>query len=233
MAAVPDIYYEEFNDEDFAGYGAVTTLDILQHLYDDYGKITAADLASNDAKMREPYDPETPIEKFFNRVNTAVLFAKRAKSSYTEQHIVSTTYNIIFNTGVFTDACWEWRRFHDDDKTWVELKAHFSNAHLEMRESQATTQSAGYHGANHAHHNKLYCHDEQPLEAYANLVAADRHTVAQLTNTNNSLTAALTEALKTIATAQAYMAAMKQQVAQLTNQHQNRQQQGQGNNNKG
>jgi hypothetical protein len=74
--------------------------------------------------------------------------------------------------------------------------------------------------------------DELPTEAYANLVASDRSTVSQLTSTNSTLTAALTEAMKAIATAQADMAAMKQQMTQLGNQQRNRQQQGQGNSNK-
>jgi hypothetical protein len=234
MAAVPDMYYEALNDEDFAGYGAVTTLDLLTHLYDNYGKITAAELASNDSKMRESYDPAMPIEKLFQRINTSAMLAKRAKAGYTEQHIVSTAYNIIFNTGLFNEACREWRRVHTDDQTWAEFKLHFATAHQEMRESQTTTQSAGYHGA-----NNTYCgatqttyRDEPPMEAYANLVASDRSTVSQLTSTNSTLTAALTEAMKAIATAQADMAAMKQQMTQLSNQQRNRQQQGQGNSHK-
>jgi hypothetical protein len=151
------------------------------------------------------------------------MMAKRAKAGYTEQHVIQTTYNIIVDTGIFQDACKEWRRRDEEDQTWAEFKLHFATAHQEMRESQETAQSAGYHGANNVQQ------DDSHMEAYANFAAADRNSNAQLTSTISTLTAALTEALKANKEIQTDMAAMKQQMLQLTNQQRNRQQQGQGN----
>lgn len=46
-------------------YVGVTTQQILDHLYENYGITTAVDIEDNGTKMRETYNPTFPIEILF------------------------------------------------------------------------------------------------------------------------------------------------------------------------
>jgi Reverse transcriptase (RNA-dependent DNA polymerase). len=51
----------------YTGYANNTTaMKMLNHLYEKYGKITAADLLSNEEKLHQPYNPAEPIETLFD-----------------------------------------------------------------------------------------------------------------------------------------------------------------------
>ena len=50
------------------GYVGVTTKQILDHLYKNYGIFTAVDIEDNDTRMREPYNPTFPIETLFHQI---------------------------------------------------------------------------------------------------------------------------------------------------------------------
>ena len=52
---IKDIYLFELRNK-YTGYLGVTTRDLLDHLIDQYGKITTADLEANKSRMNEPID---------------------------------------------------------------------------------------------------------------------------------------------------------------------------------
>ena len=54
------------------GYVGVTTQQMLDHLYENYGAITAVDIEDNDTRMRESYNPTFPIETSFHQMELAV-----------------------------------------------------------------------------------------------------------------------------------------------------------------
>ena len=54
------------------GYVGVTTQQMLDHLYENYGAITAVDIEDNDTRMRESYNPTFPIETLFHQMELAV-----------------------------------------------------------------------------------------------------------------------------------------------------------------
>ena len=47
-------------------YQNVTSRDMIQHLYTNYGVITPAKLDENDTSMREPFDESKPIEELYH-----------------------------------------------------------------------------------------------------------------------------------------------------------------------
>ena len=53
------------------GYVGVSTNTMFQHLYDNYGVITAFDIEDNDTTMRADYDPSQAIEVLFHQIETA------------------------------------------------------------------------------------------------------------------------------------------------------------------
>ena len=82
------------------GFVGITTLNMLQHLYDNYGIISAVDLADNDDKLREAYDPSQPIETLFHRFEAAVEYADTEKRPYAPDQLVSRAFLLILKTGM-------------------------------------------------------------------------------------------------------------------------------------
>ena len=126
------------------GYANCTTLDLLTHLYDTYGKISDADLRKNYKIMTEPYGVNLPIENFLKRVEDCVDFAAVGKTPYTYEQVVFSAFCTIKKTGVMADDAKEWIRKPSPQKTWSNFKFHFSRAHHELRESMKTTELAGF-----------------------------------------------------------------------------------------
>jgi hypothetical protein len=207
LAAIDDIYYRSLRNR-ITGYANVTTLTILRHLYDTYGNISPTDLIDNDTRMKAPYDPSQPIELLFDQFDDAIELAAAANGAYTGPQIVAYAYNTILQTGLFTDACRDWRRRPAAQKTWPTFKVDFSLAHQEMRELQATTQGAGFHSANSALTADF---QQQTFEALANLATTtelDRSAVSNLTGTNSELTSQLATTNAKLDTALADIAAL-------------------------
>ena len=64
LGAVDDIFVNLLSNS-HVGYANTTTLQLLTHLYDNYGKITDIDLRKNQEPMVEPINLNLPIENFF------------------------------------------------------------------------------------------------------------------------------------------------------------------------
>ena len=204
------------------GFANVTTLTMLKHLYKNYGRLSPADLQDNDTRMRTKYDPNQPIEILFDQVEDSISLAAAGQAPYTPAQIVSIAYNLVFNTGLFPEACREWRRRTDNDKIWLNFKVDFTTAHQEWRDSQVTSNQVGYHNANAT----LELQQDTAI-AIANLAtatASDRSTVSNLSSTNSALTADLALANSKLQEAQATIATLTHQVTTLRgrNGHSNR-----------
>ena len=74
---VHKIYYKPLRNCN-TGYAAVTTWQILDHLFTAYGKISPSDLTNNDAKLQEPFEPGFPIKLFYDRIEDAKELAVAA-----------------------------------------------------------------------------------------------------------------------------------------------------------
>jgi hypothetical protein len=203
------------------GFANVTTRQMLEHLYAQYGRLSPADLQENDTRLRAQYDPNQPIESFFDQVEDAVALAAAANAPYTSAQIVSIAYNTIFSTGMFSDACRDWRRRPTADHNWVNFKLDFALAHQDLRDSQLTSKQSGYHNANAAyedHANAAFEQQQETALALANLAsatAADRSTVASLTTTNSNITAELAKTTAKLTIAWAEITALKVELASL------------------
>jgi hypothetical protein len=169
------------------GFANVTTRQLIIHLLNSYGNILPNDIAANDASFRAPYDPSQTIETLYSQIEDAMDYADAGGSAYTASQVVTNAYNLIANTGLFRDACREWRRRPEVDKTWDNYKLHFTEAHQDWRLNQDTAQGAGYHGANSAMDSFV----NDTAKAFANLATAtscDRQMLSDLSTTNKDLT---------------------------------------------
>jgi len=134
LAAVNDIYLCTLKMP-YIGYGNVTVLQLLTHLYSTYAKISPGDLEANDKRMKAAYDPNLPIEFLFKQIEDAVAYADHGQAPISKVQVTNRAINLITNTGLFTDECKEWKRLSADSKTWLAFKVKFAEAHQDWRES--------------------------------------------------------------------------------------------------
>ena len=127
---------------------------------------------------------------------------------------------MAYNTGVFHDACRDWRKKHEADKTWANFKTHFTEAHLDFR---TYNKPNPYQSANVAIlHQEAESPPSNPTEetatALANLAsatAADRTAVAALTTTNEHLTKQLTEVTNQLTLALSKISTLEQSLQSM------------------
>ena len=148
LISVFDDMYIKILSDSVTGFAKIKTMDIFTHLYDTYGDMTPASIASNDEKLRAPYDGSTPIESFFTQIQDAKDYAVAAKSPYDENHLLAIAANTLSNSGIMNEACREWRMQPGILQSWISFKTFFAKAYRDYQESAATTaERAGYSAA--------------------------------------------------------------------------------------
>jgi hypothetical protein len=127
--------------------------------------------------------------------------------------IVNVAYTLVFNTGLFPDACRDWQSRVIAGKTWAQFKLDFATAHRVFRITNQTSQQSGFHSANVMIEKGREETMQDTVDAIAQLAtatASDRGTVATLTTTNAKLAMQLEDA-------QARIAQLKDDIAALDN----------------
>lgn len=89
---------------------SISAMHILTHLYTTYGIIMPSNIEDNDAKMRAPFDPTQNIELLVDQIKTAVEYADAGNRPYNPDQVVSRAYLLLLQTGLYSDACRDWRR---------------------------------------------------------------------------------------------------------------------------
>ena len=181
IGSVNRMYIRTLEDQHI-GFANVSTLDLLQHLLQAYGRITEHALSTNDTKFKTPMDPSQPFESFITQLEDSIEYAAAGNAPYTTPQVLTTAYTLVFNTGIFTDACREWRRKPAADKTWATFKTHFAEAHQDYRQTETTARTAGYHSANNA-----MTTFGDALANLATTTASDRTLMSELQATNTEL----------------------------------------------
>jgi hypothetical protein len=127
--------------------------------------------------------------------------------------IVNVAYTLIFNTGLFPDACRAWQSRAIAGKTWAQFKINFATAHREFRLTNQTAHQSSFHSANMMIEQGRDESMQDTAEAIAQLstaTASDRGTVATLTTTNANFATQLEAA-------HALIAQLKNEIATLKN----------------
>jgi hypothetical protein len=175
--------------------------------------IAPTELTQNYERLNAPYDPNQPIETLFQQVQDARAFAVAGGKPYGAAMIVNVAYTLVFNTGLFPDACRAWQSREIAGKTWAQFKIYFATAHREFRLTNQTAQQSGFHSVNMMIEQGSEETMQDTVDEIAQLAtatASDRGTVATLTTTNAKLATQL-EAAK------AQIAQLKDEIATLKN----------------
>jgi hypothetical protein len=91
------------------GYANCTSLQLITHLLTYYAMIAPTELTQNFEQLNAPHDPNQPIDTIFQQNQDARAFAVAGGHPYGAAMIVNVAYTLVFNTGLFPDACWAWQ----------------------------------------------------------------------------------------------------------------------------
>jgi hypothetical protein len=147
IEAFDDAYINALSDEVF-GYANCTSLDILIHLLTYYAMIAPTELTQNFERLNTPYAPNQPIKTLFQQIQDARAIAVAGGQPYGAAMIINVAYTLVFNTGLYPDACRAWQSRATAATTWAQFKIDFSTAHHEFRLTNQTAQQSGFHSAN-------------------------------------------------------------------------------------
>jgi hypothetical protein len=176
--------------------------------------IAPTELTQNYERLNTPYDPNQPIETLFQQIQDARAFAVAGGQPYDAAMIINVAYTLIFNTGLFPDACQAWQSRAIVGKSWAQFKLDFATAHREFRLTNQTAQQSGFHSANmmiEQGHDESTQDTVEAITQLATATASDRGTVGTLTTTNAKLATQL-EATH------AQIAQLKNEIATLKNE---------------
>jgi hypothetical protein len=167
-----------------------------------YAMIAPTELTQNYERLDTPYDPNQPIKTLFQQIQDAQAFAVAGGQPYGAAMIVNVAYTLIFNTGLFPDACRSWQSRAIAGKTRAQFKLDFATAHRESRLTNQTAQRSGFHSANMMIKQGRDKSMQETVDAIAQLAtapASGRGTVATLTTPNAKLATQLEAAYTHIA----------------------------------
>jgi hypothetical protein len=95
-------------NEDMVGFANITAREMLDHLFMNYGNITAVDLENNFEHMRCAWDPQQPVESLFKQIQDFADYSEVGGVLIGHPQQINVGYAKIFATGHLMSAC---RRF--------------------------------------------------------------------------------------------------------------------------
>jgi hypothetical protein len=148
------------------GYNAVPVDTMMSYLFTAYGNIDEQSVMLNEKKFTEPWDGSSPFENIIERIDECVDFAEAAAQPYTAPQILSKIYTLVYDTGLYFDACEKWKDLPAASQTYDAFKLHFLKAQKTHRNQQRTMKQSNY-GLS------VTCMEEM-AEKFAGYVAVDR-----------------------------------------------------------
>jgi hypothetical protein len=121
-----------------------TPLELLTHLWNEYGTITSQDLTANYARMTAQWNPPTPIEDLYLQLRDGSEFATEGQETIDDSQLLRLCYDNISNTGLFNDALKIWRQKPPAAKTYALFCTYMTTEHEDRMKNQTTSQGAGY-----------------------------------------------------------------------------------------
>jgi len=98
--------------------------------------------------MSSPWNPPQPIEDLFLQLTRGSQFASDGSEPIALSQVLRIGYTLIANTGLFAEACREWRKIRDIDKNMDTFQVLFTEAEQDRSSLLTTSSQAGYHAGN-------------------------------------------------------------------------------------
>jgi hypothetical protein len=125
--------YLDILSGNMVGYANISERDMLDHLFETYGNITAVDLEINFENMRRAWDPQQPVETLFNQIQDCADYSEAGGVLIGHPQHINLGDAQIFATGHFMSACRRWNGKPSSKKTWTHFKSHFAAAHRQHK----------------------------------------------------------------------------------------------------
>ena len=186
-----DIYFRGLRDR-HTGFTSITYMEMITHLYTNYGIISAVDIIENEKRMDSQYDPSVAIESYFDQIEDAVEFAEAGNSPFTTSQITTKAFIQMFATGLYKDKCKAWNRLVPSFRTWATFKLIFTAAARELREMQSMTGNSGY--VNNVT-QELLDQTALALNTLASAASEDRQAVVNMATSQDTVASTLTTIL--------------------------------------
>ncbi len=131
---------------------AGTVYQILDHLRNVYGRVSPQMVEDRDQALRTmAYNTQDPIDLVFNEVEEFAEYAEMGHQALTQEQTIAKAYVILNKTRRFKQPITDWNRRLTADRTWLNFKIHFRQAHQEFRETTDTTLEESELERNNAH----------------------------------------------------------------------------------
>jgi hypothetical protein len=138
------MYLEILNDKMLV-YANISARDMLDHLFETYGNITAVDLEINFGHMHRAWDPQQPVEILSKQIQDCADYSEAGGVPVGPSQQINVGYAKIFSTGHYMSACRRWNDKPAAEKTWTHFKSHFAAAHHQHKQMQGETAAhAGF-----------------------------------------------------------------------------------------
>ena len=111
----------EFKDRCF-GYLNSTPLDMLDHLFNRYGNLTAIDVQKCKKRLNVPFNPDEPIALYFQKLEDEQQISDYGGVPVSQEQLLQTALYAFYSAEVFIDACKRWEDNAQAEKTWANLK---------------------------------------------------------------------------------------------------------------
>jgi hypothetical protein len=124
-------------------YATITPLELLEHLWNTYGKINQADQTANEKCMQAQWNLPTAIESLFEQLQEGQTFTAKGEETISDSQLMRWAYKNLLATGLFDRDCARWRKKPATDQTWANFKQFFTIAE-DDRSKNATTAEATF-----------------------------------------------------------------------------------------
>ena len=142
IAAVPRELIATLADPN-RGFSGCTPKQLLDHLVEEYGTPTQAEIEDNRAKLTETWNPDTGIISLWAKITDIRAYATMAEEDITDAVTMRLTLGVLEKSGVFSTAISMWNKKDTADKTWTNFKTHFAAEDKERRRLLTSAQG-GY-----------------------------------------------------------------------------------------
>jgi hypothetical protein len=191
IVSVFEPMYLDILNENMVDCANISARDMMDHLFETHGNITAVDLEINFEHMSRAWDPQQPVESLLKKIQDCADHSEAGGFLIGHPQQINVGYPNIFATGHFMSACRWWNVKYSIKKTWTHFKSHFADAHRQHKQMQGdSAATAGYHSANAAVGQTEDQMSETTIGPLANLATAttaDRGVLAALTQANARL----------------------------------------------
>jgi hypothetical protein len=190
------------------GFNNITVLQMITHLFTEYGQAQGTDLDANLINMQKDWNPEDPFVVIIDQIEDASDIAADAHMPFSPEQILHFAEGIVNRTNMFFDDMKEWRLRPANRRTWPLFQVFVTGKHRALKEQQRTAKAAGYHTTNfinlgnkkddHSGGEDQFAFAADALAKLADATTSDREAMANLSTTVSTMATQLKEATELI-----------------------------------